>query len=288
MYRCKAVSRPFTAVLFLWMFFLIPVSASAATFAPLEKRLIGDGFSREHIKALYDRPETKFDARGVSLFFMHSEGKLNYGQFTSKKSIANAKKYMKTHAAALDAAEKKYGVDKTVITAIALVETRLGTYVGKRSILNTLSTIASLADSEAREELWNSIESKRRYTRVKFDAKADKKSAWAYTELKAFLKVAKRDKLDPVKVPGSYAGALGIAQFMPSNVLNLAKDGNNDGLVDLFNHTDAVTSIANYLKHHGWRPGLSREKAKKVLLRYNYSKYYVNTLLKISDILKKG
>ena len=58
--------------------------------------------------------------------------------------------------------------------------------------------------------------------------------------------------------------------------------------VDLFDHTDAIYSIANYLKHHGWRPGISRDKAYKVILRYNYSKYYANTILKISERLHEG
>ena len=72
---------------------------------------------------------------------------------------------------------------------------------------------------------------------------------------------------------------------MPSNALNLAKDGNGDGKVDLFDHSDAIFSIASYLKHHGWRPGIEHEQAYKVIMRYHYSKYYANTVLKISERL---
>ena len=92
--------------------------------------------------------------------------------------------------------------------------------------------------------------------------------------------------VDPVGINGSYAGAMGIAQFMPSNIITLAQDGNQDGRIDLFTHDDAIASIANYLKHYGWYPGIDGEKAYKVLYRYNHSKYYVDTLLKIAGLLK--
>ena len=79
---------------------------------------------------------------------------------------------------------------------------------------------------------------------------------------------------------------MGIAQFMPSNVLSLAQDGNNDGRIDLFDHADAIMSVASYLSHYGWRPGIDHKAAYRVLLRYNYSKPYANTVLKIADLLK--
>ena len=92
--------------------------------------------------------------------------------------------------------------------------------------------------------------------------------------------------MDSRKVYGSYAGAMGIAQFIPSSILQLAKDGNKDGRVDLYNHTDAIASIANYLKHYGWHPGIDGKKAYKVLYHYNHSSYYVDTLLMVAKLLK--
>ena len=92
--------------------------------------------------------------------------------------------------------------------------------------------------------------------------------------------------MDPYDIIGSYAGALGIAQFMPSNILILGEDGNRDGSVNLFHHEDAIASIANYLRHYGWKPGISREEAEKVVYHYNHSSYYVNTVLNITEKLK--
>ncbi|GAB6143126.1 lytic murein transglycosylase [Desulfocicer niacini] len=252
----------------------------------VKTRLIKDGFSRDFIENTYASPKVAFSLKGVSLFFVHSESSLNYDQFLSDKSISNALKYMKTHKKDLQSAETIYGVDKTVITAIILVETRLGTYLGNRAVINTLSTMAALSEKKNKEALWQSLATSKRFTRKKFDQKALQKSKWAYTELKSLLQFAQRENIDPVAIKGSYAGAMGISQFMPSNALTLAKDGNGDGKVNLFEHADAIHSVANYLKRYGWQPKVNRQKAHKILYKYNHSNYYVDTLLKISDKLK--
>ena len=255
-------------------------------FNTLKQRLVDDGFYSPYIDRLYAGKVVDFDSEGIGLFFVHNEGSLNYESFANKTSIWRAKKYLKKHKKHLGNVEKKFGVDKTIITAIILVETGLGTYVGKREVINTLSTMAALSDPDMRQHLWVSIKDDKRLPRERFDAKADSKSAWAYKELKAFIKYVNREKLDPHKVYGSYAGALGIAQFMPTNILSFAKDGNGDGKINLLNHSDAISSIASYLKHYGWHTDIEKDKAQKVLYEYNHSTYYVDILMRISSLLK--
>ena len=255
-------------------------------FDKLSQRLIKDGFTPEKINTLFSNDQVFFNPSGVSLFFIHSESSLDYDQFVSPKSIAKARKYMETHQESLDLAEKTSGVSKTVITAILLVETRLGTYLGKRTVINTLSTMAALTDEALRERIWKSIPDKKKPKRETFLKKVEKRSKWGYAELKALIKYTSREGIAPETIKGSYAGAMGISQFMPSNALTLAKDGDNDGKVNLFTHSDAIFSVANYLTHHGWKPGITRQRQHEVLFRYNHSNYYVDTLLKISDKLK--
>jgi membrane-bound lytic murein transglycosylase B len=79
---------------------------------------------------------------------------------------------------------------------------------------------------------------------------------------------------------------VGYAQFMPTSILAYAQDGDRDGRIDLLVHADALASIANYLKRHGWQPGISREKQEKAIYAYNPSSYYVNAILKVADLLK--
>lgn len=271
-----------------WMASVLPAASqdSSSPFNSLQARLASDGFDPVILKTLFQKPEVHFETRTVSLFFMHSEARVNYDQFLSPESIQKARKYIQEHLSDLNAAEETLGVNKEVITAIMLVETRLGTYLGTRSILNTLSSLAAMKDSELREMVWNSIQEDRRPSRSAFEEKANAKSAWGYQELKAFLKYTGRENIDPTTILGSYAGALGISQFMPSSILAYARDGNQDGRIDLFNPSDAIMSIANYLKNFGWKPDISYDAAFDVVYRYNHSKVYVTTILKIAEQLK--
>ena len=255
-------------------------------FKMLQDRLVADGFDQNQIEDLYNHSRVSFDVKGVSRFFRHVEAKLNYDQFASRKSIRKAKRYMELHKTELSDAERNYGVDKEVITAIILVETRLGTGIGRSSVLNILSTIAALSDQEVKEFFWQKVSKTHNVKRNDYDRWVDRKTKWAYAELTAFLKYSKREKIDPVQVRGSYAGALGIAQFMPSSIMAYAKDGNTDGRVDLFTHADAIASVANYLKSHGWRPNIEKKAKHKVIWYYNRSDYYVNAIFKISKLLK--
>ncbi|QTA81822.1 Lytic transglycosylase SLT domain-containing protein [Desulfonema limicola] len=255
-------------------------------FSSLQTRLIQDGFNQAKIKNLYNSPGIDFDTNGVSLYFVHRESKLNYDQFLEPDQIQKAKNYMAGNQNAFISTEKAYGVDRYVITAIILVETRLGTYVGKRSVLNTLSTMAALSDPNNRAMLWQEVASSTRLSKSEFEAKAQQKSSWAYQELKAFLKYCIKENINPIVIKGSYAGAMGICQFMPSNILTLARDGNGDGKIDLFNHADAIRSVASYLNNSGWYSGITPQKAFKVVYTYNHSKYYVRTVLKIAELLR--
>ncbi|MFH2059383.1 MAG: lytic murein transglycosylase [Pseudomonadota bacterium] len=280
-----------TSLIFI-LFLILPFSLTAEEikkgneFDNLIQRLIQDGFEQKTIEQLFSKDSIFFDPDGVSRFFVHSESSLDYDQFTSKKSIKNAIKYLDVHKETLDRAQNIYGVDKTVITAILLVETQLGNYLGKRTVINTLSTMAALTDEQLREKIWKIIPDKKKPKKQDFIEKVNQRSKWGYEELKALIKYTQKEGLAPESIKGSYAGAMGISQFMPSNALTLAKDGDNDGKIDLFTHADAIFSVANYLKHHGWESGISRQKQHKVLFTYNHSNYYVDILLKISDKLK--
>ncbi len=262
------------------------VEGSPQYFESLQERLINDGFDEAVIRKIYRRPEVVFETKGISLYFVHHESKVNYEQYTDGGLIKRARKYMQKHQGELVEAAKVYGVDPEIITAIILIESLFGNLLGDRSILNTLSTMAALHDPEVRDILWKKISDTPELDRVKFDEKADIKAKWAYRELKAFLTHVIREGYDPIGINGSFAGAMGIAQFMPSNIPELAKDGNGDGRIDLFNHADAIASIAYFLKRHGWRRGIDRAKAEKVIHHYNHSERYVEAVLKISEILK--
>jgi membrane-bound lytic murein transglycosylase B len=277
----------FLAALILWPGHSWALNANNTHhFETLKQQLIKDGFDSEKIQTLYDRSEVNFEADGATVLFTYREAKVDYNQFSNDWSISQAKNYMEEHKEELEKTEKAYGVDKKVITAILLVESGLGRTVGTRSALNTLSTLAALMYPDVRREFYTMIPEGKRMSRREFEKSARRKSKWAYAELKAFLEYAYQEGFDPAEISGSFAGAMGLAQFMPTSILAYGKDGDDDGIIDLHTHADSMASIANYLKRHGWRPGISRKKAEKVIYHYNHSEYYVNAILKIASRLK--
>jgi membrane-bound lytic murein transglycosylase B len=286
--------RPFLTAILISLWAVSPACAQEANaveptpgfFVTLQTRLFKDGFDPETIRHIYAQPGVSFELKGVSLFFRHSEGRLNYNQFLQDRRIQMARAYMMEHSGALAMTEDQYGVPGEVVTAIILVETQLGTLVGNQTVFNILSTMAALDDPGVRKTFWKELPKEDRLSRKAFEKKADQKSRWAYQELKALLHYVEAQNMDPIIIRGSYAGAMGYCQFMPSNALRLGVDGNGDERVDLFDHTDAIASVGNYLKHHGWKPGMTRKQQYQVILKYNYSRPYANTILKIADQLR--
>ncbi|MDO6681824.1 lytic murein transglycosylase B [Oceanobacter sp. 5_MG-2023] len=146
--------------------------------------------------------------------------------FLTSKRIEGGKAFMAKHAGLLAAAEQKYGIPKEIITAIIGVETFYGSRQGSYRVLDSLATLAF--DYPKRPIFWR--------------------------ELKAFFSLAKEENLDPATVKGSYAGAMGYGQFIPTSFLAYAVDGDGDGQRDLWaNPADAINSVANYFNVHGWR-----------------------------------
>lgn len=288
-YTAGRILKWTSGITYVMLFFLLlpPMAvAEEPDYVTLKARLIQEGFDGDWIRKLYGQSGVTFETRGLSLFFAHREAALDYSQFLSFRSMNRAREYMDSHQEHLTAVEKTYGVQKEIIVAVMLVETRLGRYTGNSSVINTLSTMSALNDNRIRDLMWKKVPGLRKGNREKYIKWAKRKSTWAYGELTAFLTYARENGIDPLTIKGSYAGAMGIPQFMPSNIAKFAQDGDRNGRIDLFAHPDAMASIANYLKHYGWKPGLDRKEKYKVLLHYNYSKYYANTLIDIAEKLK--
>jgi len=117
---------------------------------------------------------------------------------------------------------------------------------------------------------------------------AVKRGEWALTELGALMDLARAIDMDPCEIRGSYAGAVGPAQFIPSSFQSLGVDGDSDGIRDPFNMVDAMASIANYLKRAGWKNGAGQETLRQAIWHYNHSQAYVNTVMMLYEELSKG
>lgn len=149
--------------------------------------------------------------------------------FIKPGRIRGGAEFWHRNQAQLERAAERYGVPVEILVAVIGVETKYGRITGGFKVINSLSTLA-------------------------FDY--PKRSRFFTSELKHFLLLAREQSLDPHTLAGSYAGAMGIPQFMPSSYRAYAVDFDDDGLTDIWdNPADAIGSVGNYLKVHGWRKG---------------------------------
>ena len=278
---------------------LLPCTAFS-DWSPLVNRLIGDGFDETEMRALFSRPELKFEPVSMSAKiqelvsrypdkpaqpFSYNPRAIHWAYFKDKV-ISRARSYLRENSELLDKISKEYCVPKEVIVSILLVETRLGDFVGGRAAFNSLAGMALCTDLETiRPYLPRKLITAKNqdYARTVCRQKSD----WAYDELKALILYTSSAGLDPLSLRGSVYGAIGICQFMPSNIFFYGVDADNDGRIDLFSKADALTSVANYLRGHGWQCAMDKPDKIRVIFDYNHSSAYANTVLVLSDLLMR-
>lgn len=211
--------------------------------------------------------------------------------YKSVMTEANSQKcinFLNTHKKAFDSAEKQFSVPREVIVSLLFVETRLGEYIGKE---NAFWSLACMAAATTPDHVSDTLE-KLPYDEEKhgkwLQTKLDDKSGWAYKELKALLTYCQKNQMNPTAMPGSVYGAIGLCQFMPTNISRFGADGDGDGIIDLFSVSDALHSIAKYLAGHGWKENLTAEQQHKILKRYNNLNIYANTILAMAEAVDAG
>ncbi|MCX5811872.1 MAG: lytic murein transglycosylase [Proteobacteria bacterium] len=258
--------------IFALLIALIAVNSYASEWIPpdfaskkeiISQKLKDNGFSDDEIRQIFSDTRIKLypemlNRSGKGFNYMSRKfGLLN------KKSIMRGQKVLKEHRAAFKEIEDRFGVEKEVLVAIYRVETNLGNARGNYLVFNSLLTMSVFEN---------------------------RRSEWATEELINLLILCKNSSKDPFSIKGSWAGAFGLCQFIPSSYLRYAVDGNGDGEIDLFNFHDAMASIASYLKAHGWEKG-SPDKHRKAVWAYNHCDNYVKAVLayaRASKISKKG
>ena len=183
----------------------------------------------------YDRYQPEF----------YEDTKTYISKRTSKKKVSKGINFYKDNLKLINTIETKYKIEKELLLALMGIETNFGTYVGKMDILSSLATLS-------------------------FDKR---RSDFFSNELLILLSLIEKDQIDYKTLYGSWAGAFGFFQFMPSTMKNYAIDYDNDNYIDLKNNNDAYASAANYLSKIGWKDDqpcfykidLSKEIPKKYL-----------------------
>ena len=187
-----------------------------------------NGFSRPEAEAFFADPRVKeYPPREIQ------PRTIDWDQIiaglVAPASVERGRQFLAQHEQTLRRAEETYGVNKEVLTAILRVESNLGQNSGRYVVFNAYYTY--LLQSEV-ERKWK----------------------WAAENLVALASYCRaRQEKDCLAVLGSYAGAMGPAQFLPVSVMKWGRDGNGDEVVNPFEFADALLSAANFLIEHGWR-----------------------------------
>lgn len=197
--------------------------------AYIEELIQQHDFSRPELEEVLAAAERRQDI--IDLMRRPAERRLNWHEyrkiFLDEQRIAGGVEFWQQNQETLERAEKEYGVAPEVIVAIIGVETRYGRVTGRHRVVDALMTLA-------------------------FDYPP--RASFFRKELTQFLLLAREEGKNPTSLTGSYAGAMGFGQFIPSSYRNYAVDFDRDGVRDIWqNRTDAIGSVANYFSRHGWR-----------------------------------
>lgn len=271
----------------------------APVWQPLARRLAEDGLAGPEVERLLamlgNTPSQSPMGRKMRELYMRRffprppSGKpapLYYKGVVTARNAQLCREFIAANAQAFARAEARYGVPAAIAASLLFVETRLGKVLADVPE-NAFYTLASMAVSREPQSISQWLPRMPGYERHLdwFAQTMPKRADWAYKEVRALLRHLLREKADPRKLPSSIYGAVGLCQFMPSNIAVYGADGDGDGKVDLFSVPDAVASLSNYLAKHGWKPGLMRERRHKILMAYNHSQTYANTILALSDLV---
>lgn len=194
------------------------------------------GFEREYLLGLFSQARRKnWTLDYLAKSDQGLKGKPSAGgwsryrqKFVDERHLGAGVDFARRHRATLQRASRQYGVPEGYILGILAVETTFGSFVGNHRVLDALTTLGF--DYPRRGDFFRS-------------------------ELESFLVMTRDEGVDPAKPVGSFAGAMGLGQFMPSSFQKWAVDFNGDGRRDLWNPEDAIGSVANYFAQHGWQPG---------------------------------
>jgi membrane-bound lytic murein transglycosylase B len=197
----------------------------------IERMVTQHDFDRQALADLFSQAERRDDI--LELMSKPAEKKLRWFEyrkiFLTQSRIDGGVAFWREHADALTDAAREFGVDPQVIVAIIGVETRYGSNTGRHRVLDALSTLA-------------------------FDYPP--RAPFFTGELEQYLLLGREEQIDLTGTTGSYAGAMGYGQFIPSSYRQYAVDFDGDGRRDLWNSPrDIIGSVANYFRAHGWETG---------------------------------
>lgn len=205
------------------------------------------------------------------------------------QSVRETSRFLDAHRKSFQKAEKKYKVPSSVVSALLWIETRHGDDRGSFHIVSVYLHLLQSNRPLIRQHMTKlaaELNSKSKaysepeIRKIMVDRSA-KKRQWAREQIYALHSIFKKKQLDLKTLKGSFAGAFGISQFIPSSYRDYAKSAQPSKAPDLYDSADAIMSVSNYLSRHGWHQKGSSAKVS-ALMKYNNSRDYAESILEIS------
>lgn len=257
-------------------------------FKPVIDSLLKRGVDSEFIYSLVLNPKTQFQLRYVKINVTGYLSKTDYSANYNFQAVTACRTFINEHFSTLIKCEEYYDVPKEVVTAVLYIETKLGSFLGNHHLPSVFLSTAMAEKKEFIDQNFSALRetgisdtNELKDLTKKIVQRAKSKSQWALKEIEALYKMKNKSPESVMELEGSWAGAFGMSQFLPSSYLRWAVDGNSDGKIDLYDDDDAILSIGNYLKSNGW--GEPDSLQKKALFHYNNSTAYVDAVLKLAE-----
>ncbi len=252
----------------------VQAEAPPVAYVGLKYDLVRQGLDKGFVFQTFSDSRNDFLPDVVrKIAFLRKETPEIYQKFLQPAVVAQGRAYMSAHRDELAKAEARYGVAPEVIVAILTVESGLGNTTGKYPVFNVFASLAVMDAPEVVREVG--------LTGAQGD-RLSKKAAWARRELQVFLEYCELRRLDPYSFKGSWAGAMGYCQFLPSSLKSCGVSASGKGPVDLFTHADAIHSVASYLEKSGFQRQ-NRASWRRAVYRYNHSEAYVDTVITLAN-----
>lgn len=256
--------------------------------AYVEKRLTGASFKPDFIKTLKSEYEHKNFAQVLELNVLLFLKKSDYhGPQVSQRAVRDVRSFMTTHRSTLNKARAEHGVSSSVVASLMWMESRYGSNLGQHHVA---SVFLHLLQAERAAVVKHLQQNASKFSGAKITDKikweiskrAKRKAEWALEELQALQTMNERDKTVLPQLRGSFAGAFGMPQFIPSSYVKWARTPDKGKSPNLTKPQDAIYSVSYYLRDNGWKQLRTRTHVK-ALLRYNNSYDYAHAILKLSQ-----
>ncbi|MCO5143062.1 MAG: lytic murein transglycosylase [Oligoflexia bacterium] len=203
--------------------------------------------------------------------------------------LVKVQKFLRKYRTQFSRAEKRFHVPKEIIASLLWVETKYGRDVGT---FHVPSVFFSLLQADHPDQIQETLSSAQvivkdysEETEQKVKERSKKRSDWALEQLQALNEIHTRGWKDLNTLVGSFSGAFGMPQFIPSSYISWAKSAHGKKVANLYLASDSIFSVGNYLKTNGW--GKKRSQQKSALLHYNRDPYYAGRILKMGSCVKK-